>query len=395
MKRTFKTEIILTIDQLNKFRKSIGVCRWLYNEYVAKNTEQYKLFSEGKTEKRFFTAIDFDKYINNQVKVLDEFSWINECGSKARKKSIVNAEIAFKRFFKGLSRFPRFKKKKNQDISLYFPKNNKSDWLIERHRIKIPTFGWIKLKEFGYIPTNAKVISGTVSQKAGRYYVSVLTEREHVPPNFQQSEEIGIDLGIKNFAIMSNGLVVRNINKSSKVKKLERKLRREQRKLSRKYGSLKIRSKNNCKGGIATRQNIQKQVLKVQKLHQKLSHIRTDYINKTVSSIVQRNPSSITIEDLNIKGMMKNRYLSKAIVQQKFFEFRLKLKIKCRLSGIELRMVDRFYPSSKICSCCGYYNKKLKLSDRIYHCDNCDTSTDRDINASVNLKNAKEYTILT
>ncbi|MDK0636626.1 transposase, partial [Clostridium perfringens] len=165
----------------------------------------------------------------------------------------------------------------------------------------------------------------------------------------------------------------------------------EQRKLSRKYESLKIRNKKE-KGGNVTRQNIQKQVIKVQKLHQRLINIRTDYINKTVSLIIKQKPSYITIEDLAVSNMMKNKHLSKAIASQKFFEFKTKLMSKCKQNNIELRIVDRFYSSSKTCSQCGKVKKDLKLSDRSYKCD-CGLIIDRDLNASINLKNAKEYKI--
>ncbi len=248
-----------------------------------------------------------------------------------------------------------------------------------------------KIKEFGYIPKNSVVKSGTVSQKADRYYVSILVEETYIKISNPNNEGLGIDLGIKEFAICSNGNKFKNINKTSTVKKIEKKLKREQRKLSRKYESLKIRNKN-IKEGRATRQNIQKQVVKVQKLHQRLANIRTDYINKTVFSIVKQKPSYITIEDLAVSNMMKNKHLSKAISSQKFFEFKTKLMSKCKQNNIELRIVDRFYPSSKTCSNCGKIKKDLKLSDRIYKCD-CGFTIDRDLNASINLKNAKEYKI--
>ncbi len=181
-----------------------------------------------------------------------------------------------------------------------------------------------------------------------------------------------------------NGKTYRNINKSGRVRKLEKQLRREQRCLSRKYEYLK-------KGGT-TRKNIQKQKLKVQKLHHELDNIRTDYINKTIAEIVKTKPSYITIEDLNVSGMMKNRHLSKAVASQKFYEFRTKLKAKCGDNGIELRIVDRWYPSSKICHCCGAIKKDLTLSDRIYKCS-CGYIEDRDYNASLNLKDAKTYEV--
>ncbi|MDM0761039.1 transposase, partial [Clostridium perfringens] len=323
---------------------------------------------------------------NNQDK-----KWIKEVSSKATKQAIMNGDKAFKDFFKKTKGFPKFKKKKNQDVKAYFPKNNKTDWTIERHRVKIPTLGWIRLKEFGYIPINSMVKSGTVSQKADKYYVSILVEEDDIQVSKPVNEGLGIDLGVKEFAICSNGDVFKNINKTSTVKKVEKKLKREQRKLSRKYESLKIRNKN-IKEGRATRQNIQKQVVKVQKLHQRLTNIRTDYINKTISSIIKQKPSYITIEDLNVKGMMKNKHLSKAIASQKFFEFKAKLISKCQENNIELRIVDRFYPSSKTCSQCGKVKKDLKLKDRIFRCD-CGFTIDRDLNASINLKNAKEYKI--
>ena len=313
-----------------------------------------------------------------------DMKWIKEVSSKATKQAIMNGDKAFRNFFKKSKGFPKFKKKKNQDVKAYFPKNNKTDWTLERHRVKIPTLGWIKFKEFGYIPANSVVKSGTVSQKSNRYYVSILVDEDDIQVSNPINEGIGIDVGIKDFAICSDGVKFKNINKTSTVKKVEKKLKREQRKLSRKYESLKE--------GRATRQNIQKQVIKVQKLHQILTNIRTDYINKTISLIIKQKPSYITIEDLNVKGMMKNKHLSKAIASQKFFEFKTKLMSKCKQNDVELRIVDRFYPSSKTCSQCGEIKKDLKLSDRVYKCS-CGFVIDRDLNASINLRNAKEYKI--
>ena len=281
--------------------------------------------------------------------------------------------------------------KNKQLVKAYFPKNNNTDWTLERHRVKIPTLGWMRLKEFGYIPTGSKVTSGTVSQKADRYYVSILVEEDiQVDCLKPHAEGIGVDLGLKDFATYSNGTVKKNINKTSRVKKLEKKLRREQRRLSRKYESLKKLKK--IEKGEATRQNIQKQITKVQKLHQRLSNIRTDYIDKTVYGLVKQKPSFITIEDLNVRGMMKNKHLARAVQQQKFHEFRTKLVSKASIHGIEIRVVDRWYPSSKTCSACAALKKDLKLSDRTYRCA-CGLVIDRDLNASINLANAKEYKI--
>lgn len=389
LKKAYKTEIKPTEKQIIKTHQTIGVSRFIYNFYIAHNIENYK------NEKGFVSGMDFSKWLNNDyIPNNPDKSWIKNVSSKATKQAIMNGEKAFKMFFKGESGFPRFKKKRKQDVKSYFPKNNTTDWTIKRHKIKVPTLGWIRLKEFGYIPTNAVVKSGTISQKADRYYVSVLVDeeikiKEKIMDNIY-TEGIGIDLGLKDFVICSNGLTKKNINKSSTVKKWEKRLKRQQRKLSRKYESFKF--KNNKKGE-ATRQNIQKQIVKVQKLHQRLANIRTDYVNKTVNEIVKQKPSFITIEDLNVKGMMKNRHLSKAVSQQKFYEFRVKLTLKAKQNSIEVRIVDRFYPSSKTCCCCGNVKKDLKLSDRVYRCMICDAEFNRDLNASINLANAKKYKI--
>lgn len=385
LKTSYKIEINPTQEQKSKINQTIGVSRFVYNFYIAYNKEIYE--REGK----FIGGMNFSKWLNNEYLPNNkQMKWIKDVSSKATKQAIMNGDKAFKDFFKKNKGFPKFKKKKNQDVKAYFPKNNKSDWILERHRVKIPTLGWIRLKEFGYIPTNSIVKSGTVSQKANRYYVSILVEKEDLKVSKCTNEGIGIDLGIKDFAICSDKKKFKNINKTSKVIKVEKKLKREQKKLSRKYESLQQRNK--IEEGRVTRQNIQKQVVKVQKLHQRLTNIRTDYINKTISSITKQKPSYIAIEDLSVSNLMKNKHLSKSIASQKFYEFRIKLIYKCRENNIELRIVDRFYPSSKTCSRCGKIKKDLKLKDRVYNCS-CGLNIDRDLNASINLKNAQTYKI--
>lgn len=390
MLKSYKTEINPTPEQKQIINRTIGVCRYVYNFYLAHNQEIYK------TEKRFVSGMDFSKWLNNKfIPENPDFHWIKEVSSKSVKQSIINADRAFKDFFKGKARFPKFKKKGKSDVKMYFVKTDAKVIIpCERHRIKIPTLGWVKLKEKGYIPTNAQthtIKSGTISYKAGRYYVSVLVEQE-APQAFRCGNQgIGVDLGVKDFAICSNGKTYKNINKSSRIRKLEKKLKREQRSLSRKYESYKKLNKN--MKGVATRQNIQKQKLKVQKIHQRLDNVRTDYINKIISELVKTKPMWITIEDLNVSGMMKNRHLSKAIAQQKFFEFRTKLLAKCSAYGIELRVVDRFFPSSKTCHNCGCVKSDLKLSDRTYHCCECGYTADRDYNASLNLRDCRTYNI--
>lgn len=388
MLKSYKTEINPTQEQIQKINKTIGTCRFIYNFYLAHNKEVYE------KEDQFVSGMDFSKWLNNvYLKDNPEYLWIKEVSSKSVKQSVMNAERAFQRFFKHQSGFPKFKKKNKSDVKMYFVKNNPNDCSCERHRINIPTLGWVKLKEKGYIPTAKQgymIKSGTVSRKAGRYYVSVLIDIPESEKPQLNGFGLGIDLGIKDFAVMSDGVVKKNINKTVRIRKLEKQLKREQRCLSRKYEDLKKRG--NEKKGEATRQNIQKQVLKVQKLHHRIDNIRTDYINKCVNGIVKTKPSYITIEDLNVLGMMKNRHLSKAAASQKFYEFRTKLGAKCRELGIELRIVNRWYPSSKLCHACGCIKKDLKLSDREYICE-CGYHADRDYNASLNLRDAKTYKI--
>ena len=381
--KSFKTEINPTEEQKVKIRKTIGTCRYIYNFYLAHNKE---LHDNGE---KFMSGKSFSVWLNNEYlpKNPDKL-WMKEVSSKSVKRSIENGCVAFTRFFKHQSAFPNFKRKGKSDVKMYFVKNNPKDCQCERHRINIPSLGWVRMKEKGYFPTTKDgyvIKSGHVSIKADRYYVSVLIEIPNNKIANNSNEGIGIDLGLKDFAIVSNGKTYKNINKSAKLKKLEKQLIREQRSLSRKYENLK-------EGESTQRANIQKQKLKVQKLHHKIDDIRTDYINKTIAEIVKTKPSYITIEDLNVSGMMKNKHLSKAVASQKFYEFRTKLQAKCKENGIELRVVDRWYPSSKTCHCCGAIRKDLKLSDRIFQCD-CGYTEDRDFNAALNLRDAMTYEV--
>ena len=381
--KSFKTEINPTEEQKVRIRKTTGTCRFIYNFYLAHNKE---LHENGK---KFMSSNQFRVWLNNEyLPNHPEYSWIKEAYSKAVTQAVNNGQTAFTRFFNHKSAFPNFKKKGKSDVKMYFVKNNPKDCRCERHRINIPSLGWVRIKEKGYIPTTKDgyvIKSGHVSIKADRYYVSVLIEIPNNKIANNSNEGIGIDLGLKDFAIVSNGKIYKNINKSAKLKKLEKRLIREQRSLSRKYENLK-------KGESTQKLNIQKQRLKVQKLHHRIDNIRTDYINKTIAEIVKTKPSYITIEDLNVSGMMKNKHLSKAVASQKFYEFRTKLQAKCNENGIELRVVDRWFPSSKTCHCCKNIKKDLKLSDRIFKCY-CGYIEDRDFNAALNLRDATTYEV--
>ena len=385
MYKALKIELKLTVAQKIKVCQTIGTERFIYNEYIKYNQEQYELGN------KFISANDFSKYLNNiYLPNNPDKKWIKDVSSKSVKQAIIYGEQAFKRFFKGLSSFPVFKKKGKNELSAYFVKNNKKDFEFYRHKIKIPTLKFVRVKEYGYIPKNANIKSGTITKIADRYFLSLIMEVEDTIKVINTSSKgLGVDLGIKDTAICSDGRVFKNINKTIKIKKLKKKLKREQRKMSRsiEYSKSKKIKLKECK-------NFNKKKLKVQKIFYRLNCIRDDYNNKIVDEITRAKLKYITIEDLKVSNMIKNKHLSKAIQEQNFYSIRTKLINKCKERNIELRLVDIFYPSSKTCSCCGSVKKDLKLNDRIYKCCNCGLEMARDYNASINLEKAKIYKVI-
>ena len=385
MYKALKIELKLTVAQKTKVCQTIGTERFIYNEYIKYNQEQYKLGN------KFVSANDFSKYLNNiYLPNNPDKRWIKDVSSKSVKQAMTYGEKAFKRFFKGLSSFPIFKKKGRNELGAYFVKNNKKDFEFYRHKIKIPTLKFVRVKEYGYIPKNTNIKSGTITKIANRYFLSLIIEvKDIVKTENTSTKGLGIDLGIKDTAICSDGMVFKNINKTKKVKKLKKKLKREQRKMSRSYEYSKSK-----KIKLQELKNFNKKKLKVQKIFYRLNCIRDDYNNKIVNEITRAKLKYITIEDLKVSNMMKNKHLSKAIQEQNFYAIRTKLINKCKERNIELRLVDTFYPSSKTCSCCGEIKKDLKLNDRIYKCCNCGIEIDRDYNASINLEKAKIYKVI-
>ena len=385
MYKALKIELKLTVSQKIKVCQTIGTERFIYNEYIKYNQEQYKLGN------KFVSANDFSKYINNiYLPNNPDKRWIKDVSSKSVKQAMIYGEQAFKRFFKGLTAFPVFKKKGRNELGAYFVKNNKTDFEFCRHKIKIPTLKFVRVKEYGYIPKNANIKSGTISKIADRYFLSLVMEVEDTIKETNTSTKgLGIDLGIKDTAICSDGRVFKNINKTKKVKKIKKKLKREQRKMAR---SVEYSKSNKIK--LKELKNFNKKKLKVQRLFYRLNCIRDDYNNKMVDEITRTKLKYITIENLKVSNMMKNKHLSKAIQEQNFYNIRTKLMNKCKERNIELRLVDTFYPSSKTCSCCGSIKKDLKLNDRIYKCSNCGLEIDRDYNASINLEKAKVYKVI-
>ena len=385
MYKALKIELKLTKEQKIQVNKTIGTERFIYNEYVKYNQEQYELGN------KFVSAFDFSKYINNvYLPNNPDKKWIKDVSSKSVSKAMVYGEKAFKNFFKGLSGFPVFKKKGKNELGAYFVKDNKKDFEFYRHKIKIPTLKFVRVKEYGYIPKNANIKSGTISKIADRYFLSLVMEVDDIVKTENKSiKGLGVDLGIKDTAVCSDGRIFKNINKTKKVKKLKKKIKREQRKMSR---SIEYSKSNKIK--LKECKNFNKKKLKVQRLFYRLNCIRYDYNNKIVNEITRTKLKYITIEDLKVSNMMKNKHLSKAIQEQNFYAIRTKLINKCKERNIELRLVDTFYPSSKTCSCCGEIKKDLKLNDRIYKCCNCGLEIDRDYNASINLEKAQVYKVI-
>ena len=385
MYKAIKIELKLTVAQKIKVCQTIGTERFIYNEYIKYNQEQYKLGN------KFVSAFDFSKYINNvYLPNNPDKKWIKEVSSKSVKQAMIYGEIAFKKFFKGLSSFPVFKKKVKNELGAYFVKDNKKDFEFYRHKIKIPTLKFVRVKEYGYIPKNANIKSGTITKIADRYFLSLVIEVDDIVKTENKSiKGLGVDLGIKDTAICSDGKIFKNINKTKKVKKIKKKIKREQKKISR---SIEYSKANKIK--LKDLRNFSKKKLKMQRLFYRLNCIRDDYNNKIVDEITRAKLKYITIEDLKVSNMIKNKHLSKAIQEQNFYSIRTKLINKCKERNIELRLVDIFYPSSKTCSCCGSVKKDLKLNDRIYKCYNCGIEIDRDYNASINLEKAKIYKVI-
>ena len=380
-----KVEINPTAAQAQKINQTLGVCQYIYNLYITVNKERHE------AEEPYMNAYTFHRWLNNvYLPEHPELSWIKDVSSKSVKQAIINADAAFKKFFKGEAGFPKYKKRRDTTTKMHGFAESPGIYRAARHRIKIPTLGYVRLKEFGYLPVGIQGSSGAVSRDAGRYYVTVIYKVDEPAKEYEYSEEgIGIDLGITNLAICSNGDIFANINKSTKIRKLKKRLKRQSRSLSR-----KIR-KNKKKGKGKNRPaNIDKEVLRIQRTHRKLRNARREYVRFVVNSLVSAHnlPLYVSIEDLNVSGMMKNKHLSEAIQEQMWYYFRQYLTERCEKYGVELRIVDRFYPSSKLCHKCGMVKTDLKLKDRSYKCA-CGNIIDRDYQAALNLRDSEVYKV--
>lgn len=379
MIKSIKVRLNPNNKQLTKLFQYAGCARFAYNWAIAREQENYK---QGN---KFLTDNELRKEFT-QLKKQEEFKWLNEVSNNVTKQAIKDACNTYKRFFKGQCKYPKFKSKK-QSIPSFYQDNIKIQF-TDTH-VKVEGFSrskkrnkqklnWIKLCEKGRIPTNCRYMNPRFTYDGLYWYVSVGVEVD-ITNTLASNEGIGIDLGIKDLAICSYGNTYKNINKTQKVKKLERRKRRLQRSISRRY------EKNKKGVSYCKTSNIIKREKELLKVVKRLTNIRHNHIHQITSEIVKRKPSFICIEDLNVSGMIKNRHLSKAVQQQGFYEFRRQIEYKSEWSNIPVIIADRFFPSSKLCSCCGTIKKDLKLSDRTYKCE-CGNVIDRDFQASLNLQ---------
>ena len=379
MVKAIKVMLIPNNVQQTKLFQYAGASRFAYNWALAREKENYE---KGG---RFIPDTELRKEFT-RLRNSDEYAWLLNVSNNVTKQAIKDACSAYKNFFKGLQRYLRFKAKKKSmpkfyqdNIKIQFRDTHvKFEGFSFSRKANKQKLNWVKLAEHGRIPTDAKYRNPRVSFDGLNWWISVCVEFPDCRDR-SNHDGIGIDLGIKDLAICSDGNTYKNINKSQTVKKLEKCKRRLQRSVSRKY-------EHNKKGGSYCKtNNIVKKEKLLLKVNHRLANIRKDYLNQTTSEIVNRKPRFICIEDLNVSGMIKNRHLSKAVQNQGFFEFRKQLEYKCNDRGIQLIVADRFYPSSKRCSCCGKIKKDLRLSDRTYKCE-CGNVIDRDFQASLNLK---------
>lgn len=379
MIETIKVQLRPNNKQLTKLFQYAGCTRFAYNWTLAKEQENYKqgnkFLQDGELRKEF-----------TKMKKLDEYKWLNKISNNVTKQAIKDACNSYKRFFEGKSKHPKFKSKRRSKPSFY--QDSVKIKFTDTH-VKVEGFAvskkknkqklnWIRLCEKGRIPTNCKYMNPRFTFDGLHWWLSVSIETND-NPDIPMNEGVGIDLGLKDLAICSDGNTYKNINKTNKVKKMEKRKRRLQRSISRKYNMNKEGERYKKTSNIIKRN---KEFLKVIK---RLTNIRHNHLHQITSKIVKRKPSFICIEDLNVSRMMKNKHLSKAIQQQGFYEFRRQIQYKSEWNNISVIIADRFFPSSKLCSCCGEIKKDLKLSDRVYKCD-CGNIIDRDYQASLNLK---------
>lgn len=390
MLRGIKIALDLTNEQEQQMWKSVGVARWSYNYAITRCKEQYLKYLEDNTLPRTLT----DGQIRKELTVLKNTThpWLKEVGSNVIKRAVIDWNDAQNRFFKGLSKAPKYKSKATSKPSFYV---NYETLRRVNGGFRGERLGFVKTTQpLPKIPKGTHYMNPRISFDGKYWYLSISYEVPDVSLELTD-EVIGVDLGVKNLATLSTGEFIDNINKSHRVKQLEKQLRREQRHLARQLQANTKEYITTAKGGrkpiykrsLDLCSNIQNTKRKIKLLYRKLSSIRLNHTHHATSHIVKQLPKGVVIEDLNVIGMMKNKHLAKHIQNSMFYEFRRQLQYKCSEYGIQLVVADRFYPSSKACSCCGFIKSDLKLNDRVYRCNSCGLEIDRDLNAAENLAN--------
>ena len=379
MLKTLRVMLVPNNYQNTRLFQFAGTARFSYNWALEKEKGNYdaggKFINDYELRKRFTV---FKNEADNR--------WLYTISNNVCKQAIKDAVDAYQRFFKGLAQHPNYKSRKGSKPKFYVDPvkikftgtHVKLENIAQSRKKNRQSANWFRMAEYDRIPVNANYYNPRVSFDGINWFLTVGIEctEQSVPT---RNDGIGIDLGIKDLAICSSGHVYKNINKSSRVRRLKKKQRRLQRKISRKY-------KKNKKGeSYQKTRNIIKSENQLLKINHRLTNIRTNHIQQATSEIVKREPSFIVMEDLNVSGMMKNKHLARAVQEQKLADFYRIMRYKSDWNGIRFITADRFFASSKLCSVCGNKKKDLKLSDRTYHCEHCGTVIDRDLNASVNL----------
>ena len=379
MIKTIRVMLIPNNEQNTRLFQFAWTARYAYNWAIAEVKRSHE------SDKRFLSDCELRKRFT-QFKHESKNIWLYTISNNVTKQAIKDAVNAYKKFFNGLSGFPRYKSRKRSKPSFYV---DSVKIQITRTHVKLESIArskrknrqcanWFRLAEHDRIPVNAKYFMPRISFDGLNWYLTVGIEcAENISPARNDGE--GIDLGIKDLAVCSSGHVYKNVNKSSRVRRLKKKFRRLQRKISRKY------NKNKKGERYQKTRNIIKSEKQLLRVSHRLTGIRTDHIHQATSEIIKREPSFIVMEDLNVEGMMKNRHLARVVQEQKLAEFYRVMQYKCEWHGIKFITADRFYASSKTCSHCGSIKRELKLSDRVYHCEHCGAVINRDFNASISL----------
>lgn len=382
MLKSFKVKLVPNNRQRTRLFQFAGTARFAYNWALQKEIDAH---SAGE---KFISNFDLRKEFT-VLRNSAEYPWLRTISNNVTKQAIKDCVDAYQKFFKKQSSRPRFKSKRRGDFSFYqdtakiriTATHVKFEAIATSRRTNRQQLNWFRLAEVGRIPVGAKYAQPRITFDGLNWWLSVAVEFPEPMPAENCTEPIGIDLGIKKLATCSDGTVYPNINRTSKIRNLKKKQCRLQRSISRKY------EMNNKKGERYSKtRNIIKSEKKLLRLHHRLADIRQNYRHQITSAIIGRKPNPIVLEDLNVRGMMSNRHLAKAVQEQGFYEFRRQIEYKAAWKGLRVVIADRFYPSSKTCVACGHVKKNLRLSERIYRCENCGNEIDRDLQAAINLK---------